>query len=114
MTVAMTSFMEMALQEARGAGERGEVPVGCVLVRGGEVIARAGNRTVADRDPTAHAEMIVIREAARALGSSGSMTAIFMSRSNRARCAQRQSRSPGSAASITAPPIPKAGRSRTA
>jgi len=61
--------MEMALQEAGAAGERGEVPVGCVLVRGGEVTARAGNRTVADRDPTAHAEMIAIREAARRLGS---------------------------------------------
>ena len=61
--------MEMALQEARAAGEGGEVPVGCVLVRGGEVIARAGNCTIADRDPTAHAEMIVIREVARALGS---------------------------------------------
>jgi tRNA(adenine34) deaminase len=65
----MTSFMEMALQEARAAGERGEVPVGSVLVRGGEVIARAGNRTIADRDPTAHAEMIAIRAAARAFGS---------------------------------------------
>jgi tRNA(adenine34) deaminase len=65
----MSSFMEMALEEARAAGERGEVPVGCVLVRGGEIIARAGNRTVADRDPTAHAEMIAIRNAAGALGS---------------------------------------------
>ena len=44
--------------------KRGEVPVGCVLVRGGEVIARAGNRTLADRDPTAHAEMIAIRAGA--------------------------------------------------
>ena len=61
--------MEMALQEARAAGERGEVPVGCVLVRSGEVMVRAGNRTVADRDPTAHAEMIAIRAAARAFGS---------------------------------------------
>jgi tRNA(adenine34) deaminase len=61
--------MEMALAEARAAGERGEVPVGCVLVRDGEVIARAGNRTIADRDPTAHAEMIAIRRAARGLGS---------------------------------------------
>jgi tRNA(adenine34) deaminase len=65
----MPSFMEMALEEARAAGERGEVPVGCVVVRGGEVIAGAGNRTVADRDPTAHAEMIAIRDAARALSS---------------------------------------------
>src|SRR5262245_63814963 len=65
----MSSFMEMALAEARAAGERGEVPVGCVLVHDSEVIARAGNRTIADRDPTAHAEIIAIRQAARALGS---------------------------------------------
>jgi tRNA(adenine34) deaminase len=56
--------MDMALEEARLAGERGEVPVGCVIVRAGEVIARAGNRTLSDRDPTAHAEIIAIRQAA--------------------------------------------------
>jgi tRNA(adenine34) deaminase len=65
----MASFMDMALQEARGAGARGEVPVGCVVVRGGEVLARAGNCTLADRDPTAHAEIIAIRDAAALLGS---------------------------------------------
>ena len=65
----MTLFMDMALEEARIAGERGEVPVGCLVVRGGEVIARAGNRTIAERDPTAHAEIIAMRHAARALGS---------------------------------------------
>jgi tRNA(adenine34) deaminase len=65
----MASFMDMALQDARAAGERGEVPIGCVIVRGGEVMARAGNRTLADRDPTAHAELIAIREAAASLGS---------------------------------------------
>jgi tRNA(adenine34) deaminase len=65
----MTAFMDMALEQAHAAGRRGEVPVGCVLVRGEEVIARAGNRTLADRDPTAHAEMIAIREAAHRLGS---------------------------------------------
>jgi tRNA(adenine34) deaminase len=64
-----SSFMDMALQEARAAGARGEVPVGCVIVRDGEVIARAGNRTLADRDPTAHAEMLAIRRAATVLGS---------------------------------------------
>ena len=48
---------------------RGEVPVGCVIVRDGEVIARAGNRTLADKDPTAHAELLAIRQAAAALGS---------------------------------------------
>jgi tRNA(adenine34) deaminase len=65
----MASFMDMALEEARAAGARGEVPVGCVIVRDGAVIARAGNRTLADRDPTAHAEIIAIRQAAASLGS---------------------------------------------
>jgi tRNA(adenine34) deaminase len=65
----MPSYMDMALQEARLAGKRGEVPVGCVLARGGKVIARAGNRTLAERDPTAHAEIVAIRHAARVIGS---------------------------------------------
>ena len=65
----MTSFMAMALDEARAAGARGEVPVGCVVVRAGAVVARAGNRTLADRDPTAHAEIMAIRSAAASLGS---------------------------------------------
>ena len=63
------SFMQMALDDARAAGLRGEVPVGCVVVRDGDVAARAGNRTIADRDPTAHAELLAIRQAAAALGS---------------------------------------------
>jgi tRNA(adenine34) deaminase len=61
--------MAMALEEARAAGARGEVPVGCVIVREGAVLARAGNRTLADRDPTVHAEMVAIRAAAALLGS---------------------------------------------
>jgi tRNA(adenine34) deaminase len=65
----MASFMDMALEEARAAGARGEVPVGCVIVRDGAVVGRAGNRTLADRDPTAHAEIIAIRAAAALLGS---------------------------------------------
>ena len=67
--VTIRSFMEMALDEARAAQAAGEVPVGCVIVRDGEVIATAGNRTLADRDPTAHAEVLAIREAAAKLGS---------------------------------------------
>jgi tRNA(adenine34) deaminase len=63
------SFMDLALEEARAAEAAGEVPIGCVVVRGTSVIASAGNRTIADRDPTAHAEMLAIRDAARALGS---------------------------------------------
>jgi tRNA(adenine34) deaminase len=61
--------MDMAMAEARAAAADGEVPVGCVVVRGGEVIARGRNRTVTDHDPTAHAEMLAIRAAAAALGT---------------------------------------------
>ncbi|MGQ3356810.1 MAG: nucleoside deaminase [Phreatobacter sp.] len=61
--------MAEALEEARAAAARGEVPVGAVIVRDGVVIARAGNRTLADRDPTAHAEIVAIRLACAALGS---------------------------------------------
>jgi tRNA(adenine34) deaminase len=63
------SFMDQALDLARAAAANGEVPVGCVVVRDGEAIAGAGNRTLTDHDPTAHAEMLAIRQAARALGS---------------------------------------------
>ena len=59
-------WMGEALEEARAAGLAGEVPVGAVIVCGGYVLARAGNRTVRDRDPTAHAEALVIRAAAAA------------------------------------------------
>ena len=63
------SFMDLALAEARAAAAAGEVPVGCVIVRGDEVLASTRNRTLADRDPTAHAEMLAIRQAAAAIGS---------------------------------------------
>lgn len=59
------SFMALALEEAQAAALRGEVPVGAVIVSGGAVVARAGNRTRELNDPTAHAEMLVIREACR-------------------------------------------------
>ena len=65
----MPSFMDIALDEARAAAVAGEVPVGCVIVREREVLARARNRTLVDRDPTAHAEMLAIRAAAAAIGS---------------------------------------------
>lgn len=63
------TFMGAALDEARAAAARGEVPVGAVIVQGGRVIASAGNRTREDADPTAHAELLAIRAAAAALGS---------------------------------------------
>lgn len=61
-------FMDLALEEARGAQEEGEVPVGAVAVLNGEVLARARNRKETWNDPTAHAEILAIREAARKLG----------------------------------------------
>jgi tRNA(adenine34) deaminase len=64
-----SSLMDLALEQARAAAAAGEVPIGCVITRDGAVIARAGNRTIAERDPTAHCEMVAIRAAARALGS---------------------------------------------
>lgn len=63
------SFMDLALKAAQTAGDAGEVPIGCVIVRNGEVIASAGNRTLTDKDPTAHAEVLAIRQAAEKLGS---------------------------------------------
>lgn len=61
--------MGIALEEARAAGARGEVPVGACVVMGGAVVARAGNRTRELADPTAHAEMLAIRAACAGLGS---------------------------------------------
>jgi len=65
---AFLSFMEQALNEAKSAALRGEVPVGAVVVFGGQVVARAGNRTRELCDPTAHAEVLAIRAACAALG----------------------------------------------
>ena len=64
-----TDFMALALQEARAAAGRGEVPVGAVIADGGVVVATAGNRTRELSDPTAHAEMLVIRQACKALSN---------------------------------------------
>jgi tRNA(adenine34) deaminase len=63
------SFMDLALKAAEMAGKSGEVPIGCVIVRDNDVIATAGNRTLTDRDPTGHAEILAIREASAAIGS---------------------------------------------
>lgn len=73
--MSRTDFMELALDEARAAQARDEVPIGAVLAVGGAVIARAGNRTRELNDPTAHAEMLVLREAARNLSAERLMDA---------------------------------------
>jgi tRNA(adenine34) deaminase len=61
-------LMRLALDEARRAGERGEVPIGAVLAAGGRVVASRGNEREARHDPTAHAEMLLLRDAAALLG----------------------------------------------
>jgi tRNA(adenine34) deaminase len=61
--------MDLALKAAETAQKSAEVPIGCVIVLDNEVIATAGNRTLTDRDPTAHAEILAIRQATKAVGS---------------------------------------------
>jgi tRNA(adenine34) deaminase len=61
--------MSVALEEARLAGERGEVPIGAAVAMDGAILARAGNRTIGSNDPTAHAELVAIRMAAAVAGS---------------------------------------------
>ncbi|MDR3072339.1 MAG: tRNA adenosine(34) deaminase TadA [Clostridiales Family XIII bacterium] len=63
------SFMRVAIAMAKKAAKAGDVPIGAVIVREGQIIAEGYNRTEAEQDPTLHAEMIAIREAARVLGA---------------------------------------------
>ena len=69
MPVSDDEVMGVALALARAAGERGEVPVGAVVVRGGAIVGRGGNAPIAGHDPTAHAEIAALRDAARAAGN---------------------------------------------
>ncbi len=62
-----STFMQLALEEASAAASAGEVPIGALIVHDGKILARSGNRTIRDCDPSAHAEMVVIRQAARIL-----------------------------------------------
>jgi tRNA(adenine34) deaminase len=62
-------FMELAIEEARASALAGEVPIGAIFVHEGKVVARSGNRTIRDCDPTAHAEIVAMREGARVLGN---------------------------------------------
>jgi tRNA(adenine34) deaminase len=66
---ADVEFMQQALDEARNAAAAGEVPVGAVIVHETKIIARSSNRTIRDCDPTAHAEIVALRQAARVLGN---------------------------------------------
>ena len=67
-TEADARWMVLALEEARAAAAAGDVPVGAVIVQGDSILGRGRNRREIDRDPTAHAELVALREAARALG----------------------------------------------
>lgn len=67
--MSAATFMDLALRQAEKAAKAGEVPVGCLIVRDNVVIASAANRTLTDRDPTAHAEILALREAARLTGN---------------------------------------------
>lgn len=69
MTDSDVAFMQEALAEARSAAAAGEIPIGALVVHDGNILARSGNRTIRDCDPTAHAEIIVLREAAPLLGN---------------------------------------------
>ncbi|GAC1630190.1 MAG: tRNA adenosine(34) deaminase TadA [Candidatus Acidiferrum sp.] len=62
-------YMHFALEEARASAAAGEVPIGAIVIHEDKIIARSGNRTIRDNDPTAHAEIVVLREAAHALAN---------------------------------------------
>jgi len=62
-------YMQLALEEARLAAEAGEVPIGAVLAQDGKLVARGNNRTIRDCDPTAHAEIVALREASRVVNN---------------------------------------------
>lgn len=65
----MTNYMQIAIDEAKLAAKRGEVPIGAVIVLNGEIIARTGNKTEELNDPTAHAELLAVQEACRKIGA---------------------------------------------
>ena len=103
-------YMRLALEEARAAALAGEVPVGAVLVRDAKVVARSGNRTIRDCDPTAHAEIVALREAARALGNYRlAATTMYVTIEPCSMCAGRSFR-PVSHASYMVATIPRAER----
>ncbi len=69
MQASDVEYMRLALEEARAAARDGEVPVGAILLMDGRVVARGRNRTITDCDPTAHAEIVALRAAAKELGN---------------------------------------------
>ena len=114
--MSAATFMDLALEQAENAKKAGEVPIGCVIVRDGAVIARAGNRTLTDRDPTAHAEVLALREAARTLGSerlTGCISARSTPRAARwSRASTSSPRPPATTRRKSIPPSAKPARRR--
>ena len=104
------AFMQLALREAEVAAAEDEVPIGAVIVHDGRVIASAHNQREQLRDPTAHAEMIAITQAAGRGAIGGWKTARCTSRSNRVRCAPARWCWRGCRGWCTAPPIRKRAR----
>ena len=100
--------MQTAVEYARRAAAAGEVPVGAVVVSGGQVVGAAGNQREATGDPTAHAEILAMRQAARRGERGDYQVQRSMPPSNPARCAQARWWRPGSTASCSAAD-PKAG-----
>ena len=100
-------FMRLALEQARASAIPGEVPIGAVLVHNDADLARSGNRTTRDNDPTAHAEIVVLRKPRESSATIALPTPLCMSRSNLARCAPARSSRRVSKDSFTAPMIPK-------
>ena len=81
------AWMEIALEEARAAAAVGDVPVGALVVRDGSIIGRGRNRRELDRDPTAHAEIVALRDAAHALGHWRVEATLFVTQEPCAMCA---------------------------
>ena len=100
--------MRVALDCARAAADAGEVPIGAVVTRAGDIIATGENRNRRDHDPTAHAEMVAIRAAARTLGTDRLTDCDLWVTLGHAPCAPAPSPMPASPGSIMARPIPRA------
>lgn len=69
MTDQKEKFMKIALRQARFAEQKGEIPIGAVVVKDGKVVSRAYNRRITDHDPTAHAEVLALKKAGKKLGA---------------------------------------------
>ena len=100
-------YLQLALEEAIAAGQSGEVPVGAIIVTGGQVLVRAQNRVLRDNDPTAHAEVVALRAAGQALGNHRLNGCTLFVTLEPCSCVPEPSSMPASTESSTPPPTPK-------